>query len=164
MSVTSELLPEPETPVTAINVPSGKSTVRFCRLFSRAPIRCKCLPLPARLRSGTIIWRSPVRNLPGDRLRGAAYVRNETLGDDSPTVHASARTDIDDPVGGPHHFFVVLDDDQGVAEIAELEQGADQAGVVPLMQADARFVEDVEHAHQAGTDLGRQSNALRFAA
>ena len=32
--------------------------------------------------------------------------------------------------------------------------------VVALVQADARLVEDVEHADQTGTDLGRQTDAL----
>src|SRR5256885_1809839 len=37
MSVTSVDFPEPDTPVTAMNSPRGSSTVRFCRLWSRAP-------------------------------------------------------------------------------------------------------------------------------
>ena len=32
------------------------------------------------------------------------------------------------------------------------------------MQPDARLVEDVKHANQAGADLRRQSDALRFTA
>ena len=32
------------------------------------------------------------------------------------------------------------------------------------MQADARLVENIKHADQARADLGRQPNALRFAA
>ena len=43
-------------------------------------------------------------------------------------------------------------------------QRADQASVVALVQADARLVEDVEHAHQARADLRRQADALRLAA
>lgn len=37
MSLTSVDLPEPETPVIAVNVPSGKPTVTSLRLCSRAP-------------------------------------------------------------------------------------------------------------------------------
>ena len=36
--------------------------------------------------------------------------------------------------------------------------------VVTLMQADARLVEDIEHAHQARADLGRQADSLCFTA
>ena len=37
MSLTSVDLPEPDTPVTATNSPSGKATSTFWRLCSRAP-------------------------------------------------------------------------------------------------------------------------------
>ena len=73
------------------------------------------------------------------------------------------RTDVDDPVGSADRLLVVLDHDQGVAQVAEPDQGRDQAGVVPLVEADGRLVEDVEHAHQAGADLGRQPDPLRLA-
>jgi hypothetical protein len=32
------------------------------------------------------------------------------------------------------------------------------------METDGRLIADVEHAHQRGADLGREANALRFAA
>ena len=51
-----------------------------------------------------------------------------------------------------------------VAQVAQSFQGADQAGVVALMQANAGFVEDVHHADQARTDLGGQADALCLAA
>ena len=86
------------------------------------------------------------------------------FGDDPPAMLAGARADVDDPVGCPHRVLVVLDDDQGVADIAQALQRADQAGIVTLVEADARLIEDVEHTHQAGPDLGRQSDALGLAA
>jgi hypothetical protein len=39
MSLTSVDLPEPDTPVTQVNTPSGISTSTFFRLCSRAPRR-----------------------------------------------------------------------------------------------------------------------------
>ena len=75
-----------------------------------------------------------------------------------------AGTDVDDPVGGAHRLLVMLDDDEGVADVAQPLQGVDQPRVVALVQTDARFVEDIEHAHQRGADLGRQPDALRLAA
>ncbi len=42
------------------------------------------------------------------------------------------------------------------------QQRARAAAVVSLMQADARLVQDVEHAHQPGPDLCRQPDALRL--
>ncbi len=61
-------------------------------------------------------------------------------------------------------FLVVFDDDDGVADVAQVRQRAEQALVVALVQADRRLVEDVHDADQAGADLAGQPNALRFAA
>ncbi|MDH6227518.1 hypothetical protein M2169_004488 [Streptomyces sp. MJP52] len=58
----------------------------------------------------------------------------------------------------------MLHDDQGVAHVAQPDQGLDQAVVVPLVEADGRLVEHVEHADQTGTDLGGQADALGLAA
>ncbi len=79
-------------------------------------------------------------------------------------MHARARADVDQVVGGTHHRLVVLYDDHRVADVAQVDQRTDQARVVGRMQADGRLVADVEHAHQAGADLGREANALRLAA
>ena len=79
-------------------------------------------------------------------------------------VHAGARTDVDDPVGGADRVFVVLDDDERVAEVAEGDERVDEAPVVALVQPDARLVEHVEHAGEARTDLRRESDALRLSA
>ena len=46
----------------------------------------------------------------------------------------------------------------------EPDQRLDQPVVVALVQADARLVEDVEDADQAGADLGGQPDALGLAA
>ena len=37
-----------------------------------------------------------------------------------------------------------------------------QAVIVPLVQPDARLIENVEHPHESGTDLRRQPDALRL--
>ena len=79
-------------------------------------------------------------------------------------VDAGARTDVDDPVGRADGVFVVFDHDQCVAEVAESDECLDEAAVVALVQADARFVEHIEHAGQARPDLRGQPDALRLAA
>ena len=58
----------------------------------------------------------------------------------------------------------MLDDDEGVAEVAQPGQRADEALVVALVQPDGRLVEHVEDADEAGADLGGQPDALRLAA
>jgi hypothetical protein len=55
-------LPEPETPVTAVNRPSGKETSMSCRLFSRAPYTVSCRSKSAgRRTSGSGIDFRPAR-------------------------------------------------------------------------------------------------------
>ena len=71
---------------------------------------------------------------------------------------------IDNVIGRADRFFVVLDHDHGIAEVAELSQRAEQARVVALVQTDARFIQHVKDAGQTGTDLCRQADSLRFAA
>jgi hypothetical protein len=58
----------------------------------------------------------------------------------------------------------VLDDDQGVAEVAQPGERLDQPAVVALVQPDRRLVQHVEDADQAGADLGGQPDALRLPA
>ena len=77
---------------------------------------------------------------------------------------AGARTEVDDPVGGLDRLLVVLDDEHGVAEIAQAVQRLDQALVVALVQADRRLVEHVQHARELAAELRREPDALRLAA
>ena len=84
--------------------------------------------------------------------------------DDVAAVLAGAGADVDDVVGDPDGLLVVLDDEHGVAEVAQADQRLDQAVVVALVQADRRLVEHVEHADEAAADLRRQADALGLAA
>ncbi len=77
---------------------------------------------------------------------------------------ARPRPQVDDPIGGAHRLFVVLHHQHGVAQVAHPLQGVDEPGVVALVQADARLVQHVEHAHELAANLRRQADALRLAA
>ena len=79
-------------------------------------------------------------------------------------MDAGAGADVDQIVGGADGLLVVLDDDHRVAEVAQVLERLQQPGVVALVQADRRLVEDVEHAGQARADLRGQPNALALAA
>ena len=83
--------------------------------------------------------------------------------DDLAAVLAGARADVDQPIAFPDRVLVMLDDDERVAQIAQLFQRLDQPVVVALVQADRRLVEDVQDARQTRADLGGQSDALRLA-
>ena len=58
----------------------------------------------------------------------------------------------------------MLDNDHRVPEIAESAESPQQAVIVALMQADARFIKHVEHPCQSGADLRGKTDALRLAA
>src|SRR5689334_18052382 len=77
-------------------------------------------------------------------------------------MHAGPGPKLDDVIGSADGILVVFDYDDGIAEIAQAAQRANHLHVVFGMQADARFVEDVEHTHQSRADLRRKTNALRF--
>ena len=69
-----------------------------------------------------------------------------------------------DVVGVADGLFIVLDDEDGVAEIAQRFERGDEALVVALVQADGGLVEHIEHAAQARADLRGEADALAFAA
>ena len=119
---------------------------------------------PGVRRAGTAILRRPDRNAPVSEPRLRATCAARALGDDLAAVHAGAGAHVDQPVGGAHRLLVVLDDDHGVAEVAQALERRDQPAVVALVQPDRRLVEDVEHAHEARADLRREPDALRLAA
>ena len=82
----------------------------------------------------------------------------------SPPPVARAGAEVEQVVGRLDHLAVVLDQDQRVAQVAEVLQGREQPGVVARVQADRRLVEHVEHAGQAAADLAGQADALALAA
>ena len=63
-----------------------------------------------------------------------------------------------------HHLLVVLDDEHGVAEVAQPLERPDQLVVVALVEPDRRLVEDVEDADELRADLRREPQPLRLAA
>ena len=84
--------------------------------------------------------------------------------DDLAAVLPRARPDVDHVVGDADRLLVVLDDDHGVAEVAQPHERLDEAPVVALVQPDRRLVEHVEHADEPAPDLRREPDALRLAA
>jgi hypothetical protein len=56
--------------------------------------------------------------------------------DDVASVLPRARADVDDPVGGGDGVFVVLHDDERVAQVAQAGERLDETVVVTLVQTD----------------------------
>ena len=67
-------------------------------------------------------------------------------------------------VGGAHDGLLVLDDDEGVALVAEAVHDADEAVDVARVEADGGFVEDEEGAGEGGAEAGGEIDALDLAA
>ena len=100
----------------------------------------------------------------GERRRAGHDFSGGTLRDDVAAQPARAGAQVEHVVGVADGVFVVLDDQDGVAQVAQLQQGLDQAHVVALMQADGGLVEDIENAAQPRADLGGEPDALALAA
>ena len=124
MSLTSELLPEPLTPVTQTNDSERKSTRRCSAGCYAGRRRSISFFLPRGRRVfGTAILRSPERYLPV-RLRGLGTDRRRASLRRRPRRRGRRdRAEIDDVVGRPHRVFVVLDDDDRVPLIAQIAAG-----------------------------------------
>ena len=81
----------------------------------------------------------------GNEFRGA---RGENLA----ALFAALGTEIDDPIGGFDDVEVVLDDDDGIALIAETMQNDQQLLNVVEVQTGGGFIEDVQRAAGAAPD------------
>ena len=77
---------------------------------------------------------------------------------------AGAGAEIDDVSRRRDGVGIVLDDEDGVAEVAQGFEDVDEALGVARMQADGRLVENVERADQMRAERGGELDALRFAA
>ena len=147
-----------------MNRPTGKSTSMPFRLCIAAPRTENQPRSSSSRRGGTRIRRSPLRNAPVTEPGVVAIVVGDALRDDLAAVLAGARPEVDHPVGRAHHLLVVLDDEHGVADVAQPLERVDEPAVVALVEPDRRLVEDVEDADELRADLRREPEALRLAA
>ena len=76
ISLISELLPEPETPVMQVITPSGISTSICFRLFSAAPLMVR-KPVGSLRTSGTGILRRPLKYAPVTEL--SFFIRSSAV-------------------------------------------------------------------------------------
>ena len=79
-------------------------------------------------------------------------------------MHAGARAQVDHVVRLEDRLLVVLDDDDRVADVAQVAQRGEQAAVVPLVQADRRLIEHVHDTGEAGAHLAGEADTLGLAA
>src|SRR5205085_155211 len=86
------------------------------------------------------------------------------LSNDFATVSSRERAEVDDVIGVFDGFLIVFDNEHRVAEIAKRVQRFEQPLVVTGMQADARFVKNINDAAKLRSDLRSEPDALPFAA
>ena len=158
------LLPLPDTPVTQPSRPNGKVHVDALEVVlpGAAHRDDVAVARPALLGRGDALASAEVRA--GERRLVGHHLGNVAGGDDVSAVLAGAGAEVNDVVGGAHHGVVVLDDDDGVAHVAEAGEGPDEAVVVVGVQADGGLVAHVEHAGESAADLGGEADALGLAA
>ena len=100
----------------------------------------------------------------GERVGIGLDLGQNALGQQLAAKLARAGAEIEQMIGGAQNVRIVLDDENGVAQVAQLFQDVNQPGRVARVQADGRLVEHVKRAHQPRAERGGQLNALRLAA
>ena len=91
----SELFPDPATPVTTTRTPSGMSTSTSCKLWALAPADLEC---PGRL-SHRLLQRGPIVQMATRDGLAAAQPGDGALEADGAAGRAGARAEIDDVIG-----------------------------------------------------------------
>ena len=89
----------------------------------------------------------------GDVLAGDRFLRLEQTLHGAGVDHRSpvltgTGPDVDDVIGDPDGVLIVFDDEHGVAEVTQSDEGVDETPIVALMQTDRGLVEHVEHTDE----------------
>ena len=156
----SELLPDPATPVTTVSRPSGTSTSTSRRLCVLAP-RTSIVPVGSRTDSLSRARSS--RCLPVI----VPLLRRPSTSPSKQIVPPAA------PAAGPMSttwsamrdgLRLVLDDQHGVALVAQLQEQVVHPLDVVRVQPDRRLVEDVGDVGQRRPEVADHLGALRLAA
>jgi hypothetical protein len=95
-----------------------------------------------------------------NRTLARHYFGRRSGGDHFASVNSRTRSYIHYEIRFEHRFFVMLDDDYRVPDVAQPEQRFYQLVIVALMKSYARFVENIEHSDKRGAYLRRKTYAL----
>ena len=79
-------------------------------------------------------------------------------------MHTRTGAHVHDIIRTAHGVLVVLDNDNRVAQVAEIFERCNELVVIALMQADGGLVQHIQHAGKRTADLGGQADALALAA
>ena len=132
-------------------------------IFLRAEdLQALAVALPALARNRNLLGTGKVL-----ACNGLGIVQNVFQGTgfhDLATVAACTGTNVHDEVRSTHGILVMFHHDEGVAQISQMLQGTQQFVIIPLVQADGRLVQNIQHTHEGRTDLGGQTDSLALAA
>src|SRR4029077_15697462 len=106
----------------------------------------------------------PIQKFASERSRSGCDFFGPALGDDEAAIFSAFGAEVDDPVGITNDVQIVLDDDDGVAEVGEAMQYVEQLAYVVKVKAGGGLVQKVKGA--SGLSLGKlasELHALRFA-
>ncbi len=104
------------------------------------------------------------QGLPGVRLLVTSHLLGSSLGHDPATVFPAFRAEINNPIGIADHVHVVLDDDDGVAEIGQAMQHVEKFADVVEVKAGRWLVKQVQRAPGlAFAEFASQLDSLCFA-
>ncbi len=153
---TSELLPEPATPVTTTSTPSGMSTSTSRRLCAVAPWISS---VPHRLLEG-----GPVVEMAAGDGAAAPQALDGALEADGAARRTGAGAEVDDVVCGSDRLRLVLHDEHRVALVPQPQKQVVHLLDVMGVQAGGGLVEDVGDVGKRGAEVPDHLGALCLAA
>src|SRR5437660_5057802 len=131
-------------------------------------LRCAANLERARTNQAAILWRFDFelasQVLRRERLSAFNHFTSRALKNYFAPELARPRTDVNELVRRQHHFRFVFDNQNGVPDIAEILEYANESRIVARVQANRRLVENVKRADQRSSQVGRKLNSLRFSA
>jgi hypothetical protein len=65
-------------------------------------------------------------------------------------------------VGFSHDIFIMLDNDDGISNLRKRFKILDESAIISRMQTNRWFVKDIDDSLKPRTNLGRETNSLRF--
>ena len=149
MSFTSVDFPEPDTPVTTVNNPSGRVTSTSFKLLACAPRIWIVLPFGLRRFDWHGNFDGARKIAPGQRLRSGSDFLWLAGGNQVASGITGARSKVDNIIGAANGVFIMLDDENGIAEIAQLFQRMKQAIIVSRVQSNRRLIQNIQDAAKA---------------
>src|SRR5262249_50068604 len=99
---------------------------------------------------------------PGERVRVRHDLVRRADRDDMAAELAGAGAEVDDVGRRADGLLGVLDDQHGVADVAQALERVEEPAVVALVQSNRGFVQDVEDPDETRPYLRRQTNSLPF--